>query len=332
MLTSVMKNYIAKNRNAMKKMTLIKLSGLLLLNICMLSCEKSEDSGEFDDIGGSLLYTFSGSVHQLDLASNNVRDFFLYNTYGFGDWSLSHDHEYRLISEREAGEYRATKFSLVNNSDHTIVREFNYYNPLGNATGVTGYLSPDNSKVLIQPTNESGVVIADLNGEHLHHFQRLTIDGASQPITVSDEALWLPDHSILFLLGGQYMVKLSPPYQHVSIVHRLSGSEWDKLAVNRAGTHAVLRSNFNIWVMHVEDGTLRQVTEDDWFGLSAQFSPDGKHLIVAKRFDDVGRFNLAIVPNDGGSYDLENSDAVRIIQPSGQNIYATVNGSFYWIP
>lgn len=309
---------------------------LIAISMCMFSCSKNEigsgDTGDTGQITGRLLYTFSGRVIQLDLTSNRATDFFMYNTYGFGDWSLSQDNEYRIISEREAGEFRATKFSLIKNSDHTQVAELDYYNPIGNATGVTGYLSPDNTKILVQPTNESGVVIADLKGEHLHHLQDIDIGGSTRLISATDEALWLPDHSILLMVDGEYIVKLSPPYETVSLICHIPDSESAKLAVDRAGKQAAIWSNGHIWVMNISDGVLRRVTENAWSGLSAQFSPDGEYLVVAKKFDDVGRFNLAIVPNDGYEYDLDDSEEVWMIQPDGENILATVNGSYYWIP
>src|SRR5690606_16301484 len=104
-----------------------------------LTCSK-DNSGPNNGNGGTgltgkLLYTFSGTVSELDLSSNEERVFFTYNTYGCGHWHMGHDYQYRLTSEREPGVYDATKFTLVKNADGIITDEFEYREPYGNGTG-----------------------------------------------------------------------------------------------------------------------------------------------------------------------------------------------------
>lgn len=309
----------------------------VLATLLSFSCSKSDNNPDEQGnngtgLTGRLLYTFVGEVSELDLSSNDERVFFTYNIYGFGHWHMSHDYQYRLISEREPGMYNATKFTRVKNADGIIVDEFDYTEPTGNATGVHGQLSPDNSMVLIAPTLESGVVIIDLDGNHLHHFEGIDVGGTTVALGLGDEALWLPDNSVLFTLADRYILKSSPPYTQISLVREMPYTGWGSLAVNPKGTQLAMQLNLHIYIMNLDGGEPMQVTTSKGVETSAKFSPDGKHLVVAKKYGDISYFNLAIVPNDGKMYDMDSDEAVFVIQPNGDNIPAAVHGGYFWVP
>jgi len=307
-----------------------------LAALLFLSCSKNDQAPGNGNGGtgiqGTLLYTFVGTVSALDLNSNEERVYFTYNTYGFGDWHMSHDYQYRLLSEREPGVYNATKFTLVKNTDGIIADEFDYMEPHGNGTGLRGQLSPDHAKVLIEPTLESGVVISDREGNHLHHFEAIDVGGTTIALGIGDEALWLPDNSILFTLGDRYILKSSPPYNQLSLVREMPYTQWGSLAVSPDGTQLAMQIDLHIYVMNLDGGEPVQVTTSKGAELSAQFSPDGKHLAVGKKYGDISYFNLAIVPNDGKVYNMDTDDAVRVVQSNDDNIPAAVSGSYFWVP
>lgn len=312
------------------------LSLVSLATLLALACSKNNDSPGNGNGGaglsGKLLYTFTGTVSELDLSSNDERVFFTYNTYGFGHWHMSHDYQYRLTSEREPGVYNATKFTLVKNADGIIADEFDYTEPIGNGTGLRGQLSPDRAMVLIEPTLTSGVVISDLDGNHLHHFEGITVGGTAFALELGDEALWLPDNSVLFTLADRYILRSSPPYAQVSLIREMPYTRWGNLAVSPDGRQLAMQLDVHIYVMDLDGGDPVQVTTSKGKELSAQFSPDGKHLVVEKKYGDISYTNLAIVPNDGRVYDMDADDAVIVVQPNGDNIPAAVNGAYFWVP
>ncbi len=310
-------------------------SPLLVILAALLTVCCSKDNGTPErakGLKGKLLYTFSGTVRELDLGSNDQRVFFTYNTYSFGHWHMSHDYQYRLTSEREPGVYNATKFTLVKNADGIIADEFDYMEPTGNGTGLRGQLSPDRAKVLIEPTLTSGVVISDLDGNHLHHFEGINVAGTPIALELGDEALWLPDNSVLFTLDDRFILRSSPPYTEISLIREMPYTQWGNLAVRPDGTQLAMQLDLHIYVMDLDGGEPRQVTTSNAVEVSAQFSPDGRYLVVEKKYGDISYFNLAIVPNDGQVHDMDNGETVTVVQPNGSNIPAAVSGAYFWVP
>src|SRR5690606_38184751 len=149
---------------------------------------------------------------------------------------------------------------------------------------------------------------------------------------LGDEALWLPDNSILFTADERYILRSSPPYTHVSLVREMPYTQWGNLAVNRAGTKIALQVDKHIRLMDVDGQNLVQVTESNGLEWSAVFSPDDKYLAVAKKYGDISYWNLAIVPNDGKIHNMDSGPSVIRVQPEGESISAAVDGNFVWIP
>lgn len=309
------------------------LLGLLVTFSCSEDDEGANDGGgPTRHLEGKLIYTFVGNVYELDLKTNQQSVYFTYNTYGFNNWDMSWDEEYRLISEREAGEFNAAKITLVRNSDGAIVDEFDYDSPDGNDTEVGALLAPDNSKVAYLPTFDNGIVITDLDGNILHHLEAVDVESETEFFGITDEVLWLPDNSILFTLAERYIFKSSPPYTTLSLVKDMPGTEWGNLRVNRQGTQISMRMNHHIYVMNLDDGELIQVTDSNGSELHADFSPDGNHLVVAKKYrDQIRSWNLAIVPNDGNVYNMDDEEEVIIVHPEGEVISPAVDGGTFWI-
>ena len=116
---------------------------------------------------------------------------------------------------------------------------------------------------------------------------------------------------------------LSPGMAALAALLFLSCSKNDP--VGHADRPSHLRENFH-------GGEPVQVTTSKGTELSAQFSPDGKHLAVGKKYSDISYFNLAIVPNDGKVHNMDTDDAVSVVQPNDDNLPAAVSGSYFWVP
>lgn len=318
----------------------IKIIAVAILAVfAASSCTKKEggpdggDGNGYQHLEGKLIYTFTGNVYQLDLKTNQRSTYFTFNTYGFTNWDMSLDEQFRLTNEREAGVFNAAKLMLVRNADGTIIDEFDYDSPRGNDTSTEAFLSPDNTMVAYSPTFDNGIVVTDFDGNLIVHLESVNTGGGS-PIAfgISDEVLWLPDNTLLFTLNDRYIFKSPPPYTTLSLVKEMPYTEWGNVRVNKQGTQLSLMASNHIHVMDLEGGDFRQVTESSEAEIHADFSPDGKHLLVAKKIGSTYFYwNLAIVPNDGQIYDMDNSDKVLVIKPEGENILPAVDGETFWI-
>ncbi len=310
----------------------------LVAALGVLSCTKNNDTnpdekqGKNGHLVGKLIYTFTGNVYQLDLQTNRRSTYFTVNTYGFNNWDMSLDEQFRLTSEREAGVFNAAKITLVRNSDGTIVNEFDYYSPYGTDTDIAALLSPDNKKVMFSPTFDNGIVITDLEGKVLNHLEAVNVEGKSVAFGINDEVLWLPGNRILFTLNERYIFKSDPPYTSLALVKEMPYTQWGNLRVNKQGTQISIMVSNHIYVMDVDGNNLRQVTESSDGEIHADFSPDGEHLLVAKKIGPTFFYwNLAVVPNDGQVYNMDNDKEVIIIQPEGEQILPAVDGGTFWI-
>lgn len=318
------------------KIKVIVLS--LATAFAVLSCKKN-DEGPGDDKGGSyghlegkLIYTFTSNVYQLDLKTNRQSTYFTFNTYGFNNWDMGWDEQFRLTNEREAGVFNAAKLTLVRNADGAIADEFDYDSPNGNDTNTEAFLSPDNTKVVYSPTFDNGIVITDLDGNLIIHLESVTTASGTIAFGISDEVMWLPDNSILFTLDDRYLLKSPPPYTSLSLVKEMPYTQWGNIRVNKQGTQLSMMVSNHIHVMDLDGGNFRQVTESSEAEIHADFSPDGKHLLVAKKIGPTFFYwNLAIVPNDGQLHNMDSSDKVLVIKPEGENILPAVDGETFWI-
>ncbi len=318
-----------------------KIQTITLVLVALLgisSCSKNDganpgnEDGRNGNLTGKLIYTFTGNVYQLDLQTNRQRTYFTFNTYGFNYWDMSRDEQFRLTSEREAGVFDVAKITLIHNSDGTVADEFDYVSPKGTDTDVKALLSPDNKKVLYSPTLDNGIVITDLDGNVLTHLE--AVDTEAGPVTfgINDEVLWLPGNRIVFTLGDRYIFRSDPPYTSLALVKEMPYTLWGNLRVNKQGTQLAMMVSNHIYVMDVDGNDLRQVTESSDGEIHADFSPDGKHLLVAKKIGPTFFYwNLAIIPNDGQVYNMDNDEAVIVIQPDGEEILPAVDGATFWI-
>lgn len=304
----------------------------------ILSCSKNKGANPDNENGGNrsltgkLLYTFTGNVYQLDLQTNRQSTYFSFNTYGFNSWDMGLDRQFRLTSEREAGVFDVAKITLIRNSDGTIADEFDYVSPKGVDTDVKALLSPDNKKVLYSPTFDNGIVITDLEGKVLTHLEAVNTETGPMAFGISDEVRWLPGNRIVFTLNERYIFRSDPPYTDLTLVKEMPYTVWGNLRANKQGTQLAMMVSNHIYVMDVDGNDLRQVTESSGGEIQADFSPDGKHLLVAKKIGPTFFYwNLAIIPNDGQVYNMDSDEEVTVIQPEGEEILPAVDGPTFWV-
>jgi len=271
-------------------------------------------------------------VYQLDLQTNRQSTYFSFNTYGFNSWDMGLDRQFRLTSEREAGVFDVAKITLIRNSDGTIADEFDYVSPKGVDTDVKALLSPDNKKVLYSPTFDNGIVITDLDGKVLTHLEAVNTETGPMAFGISDEVRWLPGNRIVFTLNERYIFRSDPPYTDLTLVKEMPYTVWGNLRANKQGTQLAMMVSNHIYVMDVDGNDLRQVTESSGGEIQADFSPDGKHLLVAKKIGPTFFYwNLAIIPNDGRVYNMDSDEEVIVIQPEGEEILPAVDGPTFWV-
>lgn len=311
---------------------------VLAILLSMLSCGKSNSDNPDNNndgqkkLSGRLIYTFTGDVYQLDLKTNKKSTYFTYNTYGFNNWDMSSDGKYRLISEREGGVFDAAKITLIRNSDGKIVDGFDYVSPKGTDTHVMALLSPDNKKVLFSPTLENGIVITDMKGKILIHLEAVNTKSGPLSFEATDEVLWLPGNRIIFTLNEKYIFRSDPPYTSLKLVKEMPYTQWKNLRVNKQGTQLSIMVNNHIHVMDLDGKNFKQVTESSGGEMFADFSPDGKHFLVAKEIGPTYFYwNLAIIPNNGKVYNMDSDKEVIVIKPKGDDQLPAVDRATFWV-
>ncbi|QEC51896.1 hypothetical protein EDD80_11565 [Anseongella ginsenosidimutans] len=312
-----------------------KIMILLCLVVSCLSCSKDDDEPGANVLGtlkGQIIYEYTSDVKIIDLASGKESDFFGYNAYSTIGWDLSKDGKLRLISEREPGEYVKTRFMLVSPDDGRIKKEFNYTPPSGNAQK-SGVLSYDNSLILLNPDFDNGIVIMDTNGEIKYQ-----LDGINdQELTLGDRAYWLPGNSILIVFDEKYILRSDPPYTSLTLVKEMEYEQWGNIRVSMDGKKLSLYVGNHIYLMDIDGNNLVQVTESDARENMAEFSPDGRHLLVGCDYihapnAGLSKWDLKIIPADGKKYHLDNSPEIIPVVPVNTGMLVTAGGPVFWRP
>ncbi|WP_118194414.1 hypothetical protein [Albibacterium indicum] len=89
--------------------------------------------------------------------------------------------------------------------------------------------------------------------------------------------------------------------------------------------------------MNIDGSNLVQVTDGDGVENFAEFSPDGRHLLVGTNYihapvSGKSTWNLKIIPADGQKYDINNSPEVIPVIPSNTNSLLKADGETFWRP
>ncbi|WP_257667066.1 TolB family protein [Parapedobacter tibetensis] len=309
----------------------IRLLSCIVLSI---ACSSGGDTSgpQRHQLSGKLLYDFGEHIYQVDLATNSKTIYFDHNNYSLNGWDVSQDGKIRLETEQIAGATDKVKFRLINTNDNSLIKEFEYKLVNGEDRNIAGLLSPDRSRILIQPDFDHGIVIIDTDGNVMHHLPRVN----DEELTLGDKVRWLPGNGILFTFQDKYVLRSDPPYTSITPVKEMAYNEWGGLNVSRDGSKISLRIDKHIYLMNSDGSDLVQVTESDRAEREAVFSPDGKNLLVAADYYpatfDEGKWILNVIPANGQTYKVGNDpsqDVIPIIA-EGQNNAEPASGTMLW--
>ncbi len=299
------------------------------------ACSKSNDGLSDGDSGspnGSLLYDSGEQSYQFDLNSQVSNVYFDRNNYSLNGWDVSWDGQIRLETSIITGTFDRVQFRLINTKDGSISKEFVYENAYNEDRQINGLLSPDQSLILIQPDFDHGIVLIDMDGKAQYHLPVVN----DTRLTLGDEAIWLPDNTLLFTFDKKYLLKSAPPYTSIEALSELNYADWGNVRSNRDGSKLSLRIDKHIYLMNGDGSGLVQVTESDREEREAVFSPDGKHLLVAANYYprtfSSGVWDLNIIPADGNIYQVgaNPGPGVQVIQSKEKSVPETASNRMFW--
>jgi len=285
------------------------------------------------DLEGTLLYDWvDEGVLAVDVKTGVKRVFITDDVRGHG-YDVSRDGKLRLTAGDIQGNYDATQYTLSNTADGGIVSQFTFYPPNGGTKYNNGKLSPDNSLIAISPTFEEGVIILDTEGKMVVHMEGIN----DIPFDRNDQVEWLPGNTLLFT-HGDYILKAAPPYNQATLVKEMNYESWGDIRASQDGKKLTVRIDKHIYLMNMDDGDLRQVTESNFTESAAVFSPNGKYLLVGTDYRRTGVFgaiwNLKIIPADGKLYNVDpiaaNSAGVIPVIPLGEDKIEAADGIMMW--
>ncbi|WP_294186541.1 hypothetical protein [uncultured Sphingobacterium sp.] len=314
----------------------VQLFTLLIVSSC------SKDS--VDNGSGSSTYpaALKGTIYY-DWATEGVLKMSLPDGIGgsfipddskLNNFDISRDGKWKLtaVNASRLGQYDV-KFTISAMNSGNIVEEFIYNSPAGN-TYCKGYLSPDNSLIMVTSNDfQDGVTILKRNGE----FVARIVDINGERLGINASLLWLPGNNIV-LTHGKYIIKIAPPYNSGALVKEMNYQDWGKLTVNQAGTQFALNIGNHIYTMDVDGNNLKQVTSSNFKESIPAFSPDGKYLLIGTNYRSTGTlgylWDLKIIPNDGKQHDvgLETNSASEVLPViwKGKDRIESADGQMIW--
>lgn len=259
---------------------------------------------------------------------------FIPNDSKLNNFDISRDGKTKLnvINASTLGQYDV-RFTISDINTGSVIEEFIYNSPGGNSY-CRGYLSPDNSLILVTSNDkEDGITILKRNGEFV---TRIT-DINGEPAGSFETILWLPDNHVL-MTHGDYIIRIAPPFNSGTLVKEMNYQDWGGLAVNQNGTQFAVRIANHIHTMDIDGSNLKQVTTSNFTESVPVFSPDGKYLLVGSHYRQSGPlghvWELKIIPNDGQQYNTDpvapNSPGVIPVVWKGKDRIEYGGGQMIW--
>ena len=320
-----------------------KLAASILITICFLfvGCSKDENNGEGNPDGsypsemkGTIYYDWATEGILKISLPDGTGSSFIPNDSKLNNFDISRDGKTKLtvVNASTLGQYDV-RFTISDINNGNVIEEFIYNSPEGNSY-CQGYLSPDNSLILVTSNDrEDGITILKRNGE----FVTRIVDINGERLGFNEARLWLPDNNIV-ITHGKYIIRIAPPYSSGTLIKEMDYEDWDELTVNQAGTQLALHIANHIYTMDIDGSNLKQVTTSNFKESVPQFSPDGKYLLVGSEYKQTGPFGymwyMKIIPNDGKQYNVDpiepNSPGVIPVIVNGQDRIAAAGGQMVW--
>lgn len=305
---------------------------VLAVSFLQNSCSKDNEGGQGYQLPGTIYHQYTSDVMQVDMGSGSESLFFSYNSYSTVSWGLSRDGKLRIISSREPTVYDRTHFAFVNTVDGTIANEFDYVPRYGNSTRNHGALSFDKSMILIEPDNDNGIVILNVDGTVKYEISGIN----SEDFSSGDEVVWLPNNGLLLSFDNK-LFRADPPYNNLTLVREMNYEGWGNLRVSSSGQKVSMYINNHIFMMDVDGGNLVQVTDSNGDEVFGEFSPDDKYLLVGSDYfhapaSQNSHWYLKIIPADGNKYHLDNGAEVIPLIPNGAYGIVRANKVTLWRP
>lgn len=319
---------------------------ILSVGICMYSilifvaCSK----GENEDIDGSAIYpsTLQGTIYY-DWATEGVLKMSLPDGTGgsfipddskLNNFDISRDGKWKLtVVNASTLEQYDIRFTISDINNGSIAEEFIYNGP-GLSAYCKGYLSPDNSLILVTSNDrDDGITILKRNGEFVTRI--VGING--EELGFNETRLWLPNNNVV-ITHGKYIIRMAPSYTSGTLIKEMDYQDWGELAVNQAGTQFALNIGNHIHTMDIDGTNIKQVTSSNFKESVPEFSPDGKHLLIGSYYRSSGSlgylWELKIIPNDGQQYNVDpdesNSPGVIPVIWKGKDKIEAGGGQMIW--
>ena len=291
----------------MKKigMTTAKVLALLIL----FACSKDKvDNGGFDQypsaIQGTIYYDWATEGILKMSLPDGTGGSFIPDDSKLNSFDISRDGKWKLtaVNASTLGQYDV-RFTISDMNTGSIAEEFIYNSPAGNSY-CKGYLSPDNSLILVTSNDyQDGITILKRNGE----FVTRIVDVNGERLEMNEARVWLPGNNLV-ITHKNYIIKLAPPYNSGTLIKEMNYQDWGKLNVNQAGTQFALNIGNHVYTMDANGGNLKQVTTSNFKESVPEFSPDGKYLLIGTYYRSTGTlgylWDLKIIPNDGKQYNV----------------------------
>ena len=317
-----------------------------MIAICFLffGCAKDENSDGSSRQGSQYPLELNGTIYY-DWATEGILKIrlpdgtggsFIPNDSKLNNFDISRDGKTKLTVSNAStlGQYDV-RFTISDINSGAVVEEFVYNGP-GLSGYCKGYLSPDNSLILVTSNEkEDGITVLKRNGE----FVARIVDINGERIDFNVNALWLPDNHFI-MTHGNYIIRVAPPYNSGTLVKEMNYEDWGDLAVNQSGTQFALRIANHIHTMDIDGSKIKQVTLGNFTESQPVFSPDGKFLLIGSFYrysgEGFGRlWQLSIIPNDGKQYTAnpdaeDNSSGVIPVIWKGKERIEAGSGQMIW--
>lgn len=318
-----------------------QIIGFSILLWFFTACSKDSQDG-LDGSGNSYPSALNGTIYY-DWATEGILKMSLPDGVGgafipddtkLNNFDISRDGKFKLtvINASTLGQYDI-RFTISDISNGSIVEEFIYNGP-GLSGLCKGYLSPDNSLILVTSNEkEDGITILKRTGELVGRIHDIN----GEEFDLNESRLWLPNNALL-LTHKDYIIRLDPPYTSGTLVKQMDYQDWGELEVNQTGTQLAMHIANHIYTMSIDGSNLKQVTTSNFKESVPVFSPDGKYLLVGTEYKQTGPFgfmwSLKIIPNDGKQYNVDpieaNSPGVIPVIWKGKDRIETAGGQVIW--